>query len=219
MKLSNETLSLLKYFGSINSNILIQPGQFLETVSISKTLKANATVIESFPTEFGIYNLPEFLSALAMFTEPDLIFSRESVTINELQGRGKLVYAGSSKEILVYPENKRPVPSQVDFDFRLEDTVIAQLLKAYSIIGAPELIIKSSTTDGITLTVGDRLGKIPNAYSVKVEGTAATDATYVMKMENIKLVPGSYSVQILAGIMAKFAKQDGAVTTFVALES
>ena len=57
MKLSKETLSLLKNFAEINSNILIKPGNFINTMSVGRNIYAESSIQEDFETEIGIFDL------------------------------------------------------------------------------------------------------------------------------------------------------------------
>ena len=61
MKISKQTIDVLRNFSMVNSSILISPGKELKTVSDMKTLLARASVVEDFPTEFAIYDLPQFV--------------------------------------------------------------------------------------------------------------------------------------------------------------
>ena len=60
MKLSNETLTVLKNFAGINQSILVRKGNKLRTMSVMKTVLAEATVNEEFEKEFAIYDLNQF---------------------------------------------------------------------------------------------------------------------------------------------------------------
>ena len=74
MKLSNETIGVLKNFGSINQNLVIKEGNIMTTMSAMKNIVAKADVTETFPREVAIYDLNEFLSSLSLFAEPVLDF-------------------------------------------------------------------------------------------------------------------------------------------------
>ena len=56
MKISDNTKDVLKNFSTINSGIRVKEGNKLETISNMKNILAVATVSESFPTNFSIYN-------------------------------------------------------------------------------------------------------------------------------------------------------------------
>ena len=74
MKLSNDTVTVLKNFSAINQNLVINPGKNISTMSAMKNIVAKATVTEDFPQEFAIYDLNEFLASLSLFENPELTF-------------------------------------------------------------------------------------------------------------------------------------------------
>lgn len=219
MKISRDTIEALKHFSTINSNLLVTPGSEINTVNIAKTVRARIPVVEDFPLEFGIYNLSEFLASLSLFDDPELTFKDDRVTIVESNGKGKLVYMAATKDILVYPENKKPLPDRVDFEFDLSADDLNKIMKAYGVLGAPDLFIESSTQTGVTLKVGDRAGKVPNAYSLKIADSSPTNGSYIIKIDNLKLMAGSYKASVLMGIMIRFESNDGRGVTHIALDS
>ena len=83
MKISNETRELLKNFSTINSGIKVNAGNKLETISNMKNILAVATVSESFPQGFSVYNLPEFLGAPSLFEDPDFQFNDAAMTVTD----------------------------------------------------------------------------------------------------------------------------------------
>ena len=74
MNLSQDTISILKNFSDINTNILINSGQQLKTISTMKNIQAVADIPESFEQEFGIYDLNEFLS-VELFDKSNIAFN------------------------------------------------------------------------------------------------------------------------------------------------
>ncbi len=83
MKLSADTIKILKNYSDINSNIIFNPGNKLATKNEPPTIISEAIVSENFEKKFGIYDLKEFLSILAMFSNPSLEFSDDYVTITD----------------------------------------------------------------------------------------------------------------------------------------
>ena len=61
MRLSNDTVAVLKNFSSINQNLVIKAGNEISTMSAMKNIVAKADVKETFPKDFAIYDLNEFL--------------------------------------------------------------------------------------------------------------------------------------------------------------
>ena len=57
MNFSNETLSVLKNFSTINPSIAFKPGQIVRTISPQKTIMAAATVPEDFDKSAAIYDV------------------------------------------------------------------------------------------------------------------------------------------------------------------
>ena len=91
MKLSNDTLNVLKNFASINQSIMFKKGKTIKTVSGGKNVLAEATITEEIPADFGVYNLNEFLSVLSLHKEDaTLDFDNENVLISGLKGRSKI---------------------------------------------------------------------------------------------------------------------------------
>ena len=79
MKISKETIEVLKNFSAINPNLVIKEGNNLSTIADAKNIMASVVVKESFDSEVGIYDLNEFLSALNLIDDPDLNFGENSV--------------------------------------------------------------------------------------------------------------------------------------------
>ena len=89
MKLSNDTREVLKNYASINANLLVTTGNTIATMSQMKNIVSTATVPDTFDSDFAIYDLNEFLSALSLFNDPELTFNEQSVRI--AQGRRLLI--------------------------------------------------------------------------------------------------------------------------------
>ena len=83
MKISKKTIELLKNFANINPNLMIKQGNRLATITAHKNVMASVTVDESFPNDFGIYDLNEFLGAVSLFEDPDFAFSGTDVKIKQ----------------------------------------------------------------------------------------------------------------------------------------
>ena len=106
MKLSDNTLTLLKNFAGINQSILVKQGNKLRTISIAKNILAEAEITEEFPREFAVYDLNQFLNGLSLHQDPDLDFTENSyITIREGKRRVKYFYADPN--VIISPPRKR----------------------------------------------------------------------------------------------------------------
>ena len=73
MKLSTNTIQVLKNFASINQNLVIKEGNTISTMSAMKNIVAKAEVEETFPKQVAIYDLNEFLASLSLFNNTAFI--------------------------------------------------------------------------------------------------------------------------------------------------
>ena len=79
MKLSDNTLNILKNFAGINNSILVKQGNKLRTISMAKNILAEADISEEFPRDFAIYDLNQFLNGLSLHQDPDLDFNEDLI--------------------------------------------------------------------------------------------------------------------------------------------
>ena len=130
MNLSEQTVSILKNFSTINQNLLVKQGKVLNTMSAMKNIVATAEVEEEFPVEFGIYDLNEFLSALSLFTKPELLFKDGFVVMSETGSKGKsLKYWFSDPSVVTSPNKEITMPSkEVTFDFSSGTLSVADII-------------------------------------------------------------------------------------------
>ena len=110
MKLSDETLSTLKNFAGINSNVVLNPGNVVKTMSESKTIMSSATIAEDIPAQIGIYDLNEFLGVVNMFDDPDLMFDNEFKSVRVAEGKRAVKYFFSEPSILTTPSKDVVMP-------------------------------------------------------------------------------------------------------------
>lgn len=218
MKLSNDTVSLLKNFASINSNIVIKEGNVIRTMAEAKNVLAKAEVAETFEGTFGIYDLSEFLSVYSMFADPDLIFADDMNSVTIKEGRSSVKYFFSDPEILTTPQKDITMPS-TDVNFTLTSDDLASIRKASSALGVSELVI-AKEGDAIVGIVTDTKNSTANSFKVELQGaTSELDSAFqfVFSIPNFKLTSGDYNVDISSKLISKFTNEDGS-EYFIALE-
>ena len=122
MNLSTDTLSVLKNFSDINQNLLIKPGNKVQTISTMKNILAEAEVSEKFESEFAIYDLPEFLRSVELFDKPELKFNGGGyVNISKGNSRG-IKYFFADKSVIVSPSKGINMPDKhVTFTLKKDD--------------------------------------------------------------------------------------------------
>jgi len=212
MKLSKETTALIKNFASINSNLLLKSGNKLATISAQKNVMADATVSETFP-DFGIYDLNEFLGAMSLFEDPELDFSEKYVTIK--QGNMSIKYFAADASVLTAPQKSITFP-EAEIEFTVTAAMLNMIHRTASVLRASDVSIVG---DGSTITavVGDKKNATGNSFS---EPVGTTDKTFKvnLKVENLKMIPGDYTVSISSKKISRF-KGNGDLVYYVAVEA
>ena len=215
MKLSDSTLSLLKNFSTINQSILFKQGTRLRTISVMKNILAEATIGEELPKDFGIYDLNQFLNGLSLHQSAELDFAKdEHVVIKEGKMRSKYFFA-DPKVIVTPPEKEITLPSE-DVAFTVSTEQLDKLLKAAAIYQLPDL----SAVGGngvVKLLVRDKKNDTSNDFSIVVGETNATFSLN-FKVENIKILPGTYDVVMSKKLLSRFVSKDYNLKYYIALE-
>ena len=213
MKLSNGTINVLKNFSTINQNLVIKEGSDISTMSAMKNIVAKAKVEEDFIKEFAIYDLNEFLSALSLFGTPDLDFQDDYVVITEEGSAKSLKYWYSDPSVVTTPTKDITMPSnEVKFDFSSDS--LAEITKAASVIGAPDMVLEKGK-----LRVTDKKNTTANDYATELDvPDSDVDYKFWFKVENLKLLPGSYSVEVSSKNISRFSNSNVDIEYFIALE-
>ena len=215
MKLSEKTLTLLKNFSNINQSILFKEGSSLRTISVMKNILAEATIDEDLPTDFGIYDLGQFLNGLALHQRPELDFQNEGfVYIKEGRMRSKYFFA-DPKVIVTPPEKEITLPSE-DVNFTLSTDQLDKLLKAAGIYQLPDLAVVGKN-GVVKILVRDKKNDTSNDFAITV-GETDESFEFNFKVENIKILPGTYDVVVSKKLLSRFTSQNYNLKYYIALE-
>ena len=215
MKLSDNTLTVLKNFASINNSILVKKGTHLRTISVAKNILAEADIAEEFPRDVAVYDLNQFLNGMSLHQDPDLDFKEDSyLTIRE--GRRKVKYFYADPAVIISPPDKEITLPTEDVHFQLESTSLEKLLKAAAIYQLPDLSLIGQNNE-IRLVVRDKKNDTSNEYSIIV-GETDKEFVFNFKVENIKIIPGAYDVVVSSKLLSKFTNSNYNLTYYIALE-
>lgn len=220
MKLSSETLNVLKNFSNINPGIFFKQGNSISTVSPQKNILAEAKIAETIPQDFGIYDLNNFLSVVSLFKDgAELEFDSKHIIIKGYGGRSKIKYRFTDPSMIVVAPDKRPALPTVDVKFNLSEEDFNWLIRTANVLGSPNIAIESNGEEVsiITFDVNDDSAHT-NSISMN---TDVTDARYklIFKTENIKILPGSYEVEICSKGLAKFTESKLGLVYYITLET
>ena len=215
MKLSDNTLTILKNFAGINNSILVKQGTKLRTISVAKNILAEAEIKEDFPRDFAVYDLNQFLNGLSLHQDPDLDFTETSyLSIREGKRRVKYFYADPNV-IISPPEKEITLPSE-DVTFQLDTTSLEKLLKAAAVYQLPDFSAIGEA-GVIKLIVRDKKNDTSNEYAIVV-GETDKEFCFNFKVENIKIIPGAYDVVVSSKLLSQFTNTQFNLKYYIALE-
>ena len=221
VKLSSNTLNVLKNFSTINSSILVREGNTLKTISVGENAVAEYECEEMFPQTFGIYDLPQFLMGLTLFDRPELNFGNDSyVNILSTSGGRSARYYFSSPDITLKaaPEREVKFPG-ADIQFKITQVEIESLLKAASIYSLPDLtFITKGDTGSVEVILSDKEDDTANVYTQPLKEDTTGEYELHMKVENIRLCSGEYNVRISKQLITEWVHTSLPLKYYIALE-
>lgn len=215
MNLSKETLTLIKNFSSINGSLMLKEGNKLSTISEAKNVMAHGTIAESFPSDFGIYDVNEFLGVVSLFDNPQLDFGDKFVTVSD-GGNSKIKYYAAGEGVV------KAAPASIKFPdaevtFTLEEAQLARIIRAAGVVKAQDVSIRG--VDGrLQVVVSDKKNDTSNAYEVNI-GETDKEFSANLKIENLKMLPGDYNIEVSSKKISKFTHTTLDLTYFVAIEA
>lgn len=216
MKLSKETIEVLKNFATINQSIVINEGSKIKTVNSLKNILAHANVEETFPQEFAIYDLTEFLGLLSVMTEPELTFNENDVIVSS--GTQKVKYYYADTDYIVKPEKDIEMPES-EIKFNLKEDVYINLDKTATQLQLNDVYIKGcEKSNKMYLCATNKKNDSSNDYSEEVGEGVPKKFNVVMKKENLKIIPGDYDVSISSKGISHFKNVNTNLEYWIALE-
>lgn len=218
MKLSENMMNTMKNFSTINASLVLKRGKIQRSMSSDKSVLVEAEFEDDIPKEFGIYDLNQFLGNITTMNAPNLSFADTSVTMND--GEVELVYYSCSPNLIVSPPDKELVMKNVDVEFSLTSNLLQKLLKLATMNNFPNLSIigkngkfhanchdvKNDTSNSLrtSLSLGDYNGN---------------DFIATFKVENIKIIPDDYNIEVMLAGFAKFTSKNHKLKYYIALEN
>jgi len=203
-KLSQHTLSVLKNFSSLNSNLLVKQGNVINTITPAKNVVAQAVVDETFDVEFGIWDLNKFLGTVSLFNDPEFAFNEKSM---EISGNGSTVnYYYSEPRLLTVLDREIKMPDTA-VSFTLKESTFNELQRAAAVLQLQNLSIRSTSNGEIELVILDKKSPTTNATF-----------DFNLHVDNLKMLPGDYDIEICRSVVSKFTNTNCDLVYYIALE-
>ncbi|BBC78097.1 DNA polymerase processivity factor [Escherichia phage EcS1] len=218
MKLSKDTLNILKNFSSINSGIMLKKGKFIMTRSVTGTIYGDSTISDEIDIEAAIYDLPGFLSILGLVGEDaNISISNDQTTLVIKDQRSTIHWPIADASTIAFPNKPIPFPmAKVIFELKGED--LQQLMRVSRGLQIDTLAITNK--DGnieIRGYNGVSDSSLTNVlYSLQVgEYDGTTDFNFVINMSNMKMIPADYKVMLWAQDKKFACKFEGGQSSYV----
>lgn len=228
IKLSKETIDILKNFSGISGQFRFRPGNEISVVNRPTSWVGIATVAETFPIDFAIVDMNVLLSCISYFKEPSIVFENTFLLVKETNSssdRMRFYYANPESVKCI---NKTPKIPDNMISFSLPNDIYMKMMKFHALLsgngGSPSISLSNPHIEGkLMITVGDTKNKSSNTYDVQVNGRAKNDADFliVFPPQNMAFMKGDYEVEIYVGkgpndSMSIFSNTNGKLKYFVA---
>ena len=216
MKLSHETIAILKHAASINPGIIIDPGSMIFSMHESKTTRMQATVQEDFPVQVALINLNQFLNSLTLFTDPELEFCEESVFITGNNGQ-KIQYYYSDPSVIQQSNKQLKAEIDYEFEFNLSKEDISQLNKAAAVIGVDDICVYNDGAD-IYISALDKRRQAGNHFDFMVGSDSSLEGKHFkifFRKTNLKLTNNNYHVKVSSKGLSTWIAEDAQIPSLL----
>jgi len=194
MKISKQTLSILKNFAAINQSIVLEKGHEVSTVSHAGNIFARFKAPEDFPEEVPLYDLPEFLSALSLFQDSEQKFKKDHVVLSD--GTQTLKYSYSESNVVTkapkIAEEQLANPLGV---FKLTHAELTNLIKAAPVCKADEIVFESKDRK-VSLKAHSKSKPDLNNYAVGIGGQCDSDFEVRLSFDSFKMIEDDYEISL-----------------------
>ena len=188
----------------------------MTTISPGKTILARSTLKESFPHDFCVYDLNQLLTLLSLDRDSEIDFDDSNIFIRGNNTETK--YRKTSKEMIISPPDKTLVLPSVEVSFKLSEENLLTLLKGANVLQSPHISVNSKNGK-LTLTCFDAKNDSAHTRSISLNEDFVGDIRAVFLTENLKMIPGTYDVEISSKGLASFKNTHQELEYWIAIEA
>lgn len=220
--MQNETMELFRNFGTINQNLVVKAGNTIRTVADAKNVLAKAIISDEIPQDIGIYDVNELINVYALHSNDEgevaVAFDGDYLVLHsEIQ---ETKFKLSDIEMLTAPPEKDINMPEGEVTFTLTQNILNQVRKAASALKLKSVFIRPSEDGSVILSIEDAQSDI-HSHNLKVGGTFGELPAGIklsINIDNLKLLPGDYEVEVSSKLISKFTSTDKQLTYWIALE-
>lgn len=217
MKLSENTVSVLKNFSTINPGMVFRKGNIVRTMAKGQNILAEATVDNIFDESFVIYDLNRLLSVLSFMKEPDIVINVDTKSLEINDKNSNALYRCSDEVMVVSPPDQGLSVDDAQINFRLTSEALAQVMKLGGVLGMPNIVVRGDRTN-ISIAATDTRNGDSDVFWINVGETTA-EFESIFNYENLKIISDSYNVSITTEGIAQFSNDDKSIQYWIATES
>ena len=211
MKISQQTIDIMKNFAAINNAMMFTEPKILKTLSLAENIIGIYDTEETFP-KFQFYNSAPFMSIVNLFGLDTIDF--------DFTDAGLIIKSGKENEVRIGYDDEDMIPeigklkkasnykksADVDATFELSADQINNIQKAANILGLPDMSIKVKKGNGF---IGITDDEDPDSNTMKIKFTKGKgDAEVNMMVKNLIILPGDYIISVMDDRMTKFKHKD-----------
>ncbi len=216
LKLSKQTVDVLKNFVTINPSIYFKKGNVLTTIDPGKNIFARYESPETFEEhDFGIYKLDRLINILSFFEDPEIVIEPNFLLVYSGKNTAKIKF--SPPDVLIYPKRDEAKLKSVSIEFDLTQDHIESMLRAVALMELPEIALSS---DGEFIYLKAINSKTPDEDSFTIEVVETNEDkpfTALFDKNHLKIMPAAYHVQLSAKGWAKLSND--MITYVIAMQS
>lgn len=214
MILSKKTLDILKNFASINTNICIQPGSKLITLSPTMNIMAEAVVEEKFGQDVRIPDLNDFLTTISIAESSELSFEEEHILV----GNGDRAEFPYGDPAIVKAVTKKLTMPDIVATIELSHKQLAKIMKASGAQRLPNLKIRSAGDGTAEAVVFDKSLPKSITHKLVLDAEYSEPFSVSFKVDALKFIPGDYTLEISKNIVSRFTHKTEDIKYFVAMD-
>jgi hypothetical protein len=222
LKLTAETLQILKVMQNVNNSMAFKAGNELKTISASGSIIMESVIGETFPQDFNIYELSKFLGVLNLpnFKEAELHFEDGENFMTIVSGSAKIKYFYSPEAFVTHPGKKINLP-KIDVTVNMTKETLDNFEKAASALGHKVIQFKVEDKQLYLIATTEAVDT-SNDYVVELGAVDAEDFEAKILLSNLKLMPGDYTIELVKTAtkgISRWEHTTRKIVTFIGLEA
>jgi hypothetical protein len=217
--LSDRTLNILKNFATINQSLMFKEGNTIATISQGKKIYAKAKLDNDIKKSFAIYELPRLFNSLSVVPDYKIEIDDNYLLISSNDEQQTIRYAFADPDAITMPPDGGIKLGKPDITFTLTNEMLKAAIKAAGVLGMPEIAIVGDGED-VFIETCNQAKPSADRYRRKIECEgpgAEKQFKMIFKVENLKVMPEDYIVNVTFKKVAQFIGKD--IEYFVVVET